>query len=294
MFLTRGFAGFALAAAVLTCCVSANSNARLSEALPVYEIRLEQETQSQGSGSSGSSRSKNMLIEKVIMEDSAGLLLEFDLPPGTDEAARAREWMFPARIRRSPDGKLNLVNADRLKERNARWLRSGGYDESACGRWVFTWTAIKIECDPQAILDVLQPIDLRFTNLKHGGKFEHPYGAKPGVLALEAQSTTGKSFRADFEIDAEKVRRDRAETDVTVAAMMGQESVSFEHALAARKVEKISGSIQVVIEVDEQGMAWKRIDTIQIQTEAADSEIERETTTSTVERVLTNQQTVSR
>ena len=104
----------------------------------VYDIRLERESEQTGNGSSGSSRTRMALIERVIERREHGVVLEFDLPPEMSAEDRAREWQFPARVFKSWDGSLELLNSAQLETRMQAWLERGGLDRTACGRWIFT------------------------------------------------------------------------------------------------------------------------------------------------------------
>lgn len=136
------------------------------------------------------------------------------------------------------------------------WLASAHLPEAACGRWVFTWTAIKIECDPQSVLGTLEVFDLR-------------------------PSDTSTSVE---QIDPEAVRRERAETDVAVAQMMGELPLAFDAALQAHADEQYSGSVTTRFEMDEAGRVTQRIVVSELEISEADGSKERTTVTTTVER----------
>jgi hypothetical protein len=94
--------------------------------------------------------------------------LEFDLPRETSLEDRARDWQFPARVFASSNRPLQLLNRLELEARVRSWLKRGGLTEALCGRWVFTWTGFKIECDPNSVLEMLETYNLRLSDLRDG------------------------------------------------------------------------------------------------------------------------------
>jgi hypothetical protein len=113
-----------------------------------YEITQTRDSARGGSGSSGSSQDKDTIIERVTGLRADGLELLYDLPDAATADERAGNWQFPARV----DG----------------WLKAAGWSRSVCGHWIFTWTAIRIECDPQSVIKVVQSHVLaRLRHLSH-------------------------------------------------------------------------------------------------------------------------------
>lgn len=219
----------------------------------VYEIRLESASQTSGERSSGSSRDISTLAERVIGLRDGGIELEFDLPDGTSAEERARSWEFPARVLKSPGKPLQLLNAPELETRVHAWLASGGMTEAACGRWIFTWTAIKIECDPHSILHRLEPLDFRLADLRDGAPYSE--AGTMGLVPLRAVSVTpaGATFVAEMEIDPETVRQGRAAADVIVAEISGQPPLPLEDARRTHALERISATIVSTLETDSTG-----------------------------------------
>ena len=109
-----------------------------------YEISKSYETSQQTSdGSSGSSRGRDGILERVIGVREGGLELEYDLPKDTTAEDRARSWQFPVRVFRPTNGSMQLLNRPELEARVEGWLRAAGWTRAACGRWIFTWNAIR-------------------------------------------------------------------------------------------------------------------------------------------------------
>ena len=237
----------------------------------IYEIRLESVSKTSGTATSGSSNSAMTLVERVIALHESGVELEFDLPEGTSAEDRARNWQFPARVLKSSDQPLQLLNEAELKARVQDWLKRGGMTEAACGHWIFTWTAIKIECDPQSVLRALEPFDLRPSDLRDGA---------------QNRDSGGTTFVAEMEVDPERVRRERAEMDVAVAEMMRDAPLAIEAALQARAAERISGTITTTFETDPAGRVTRRMQVTNIEIAGGDGSLERQTGTVIVERRL--------
>lgn len=252
-----------------------------------YEIRVERVSENSGGRSSGSSRSINTLVERVIALGDSGVELEFDLPEGTSAQDRAREWQFPVRVQRS-EQELRLLNALELERRARAWRDGAGLTESACGRWIFTWTAVKIECDPQSVLQALEPFDLRPSDLRDGAQHSE-IGARPAPFRIESQRSGGATFVAEMELDPDVTRRQRAEMDVAVAEMTGHAPLSLETALEARAAERISGTIVTTFETDAAGRVTRRTRVTRAEIAGADGSLERHITTETAERRLVSQ-----
>lgn len=221
-----------------------------------YEINVRIVSESRSEGSSGNSRSGYALVERVIAVRDGGVELEFDLPGDASAEDRARSWQYPARVLKLAGEPFQLLNAPELEARVRTWLTHWQIPEEACGRWVFTWTAIKIECDPQSVLDALEVFDLR------------PSDANDGVE----------------QMDPEAMRRERAETDVAVAQMVGEPKRTLEDALQARAAERYEGTVTSRYESDAAGRVIGRTVVADLQITEADGSVERGTTTTTIER----------
>lgn len=249
-----------------------------------YEIRLVNTSEtSSDNGSSGSSRSGGMLIERVVAVHDDGVELEFDLPPETTAEDRAREWQWPVRVLKAGDGSLRLLNTPELEARIGAWLALGQMTREACGHWIFTWNAFKIECDPQSVLATLRPYDLRLGDIRDGDPYTERGGLGPTLLRMESNGPEGFTFIAETPIDPEFVRRERAESDVVVAEIMGGEPLALEAALQARSADQVTGTITTTLATDSQGRIVRRTTVTRMTTEA-DGAVERLTSTLIGER----------
>ncbi|MFN4185877.1 MAG: hypothetical protein ACK4M6_13945 [Hyphomonas sp.] len=248
-----------------------------------YEIRLESKTQSSGANGSGSSSSRSTMVERVLKVHADGVELEFDLPPGTPPEQRKREWLFPARVFKSTDGTLELRNVEELEARLDIWLESGGVDRVHCGKWLFTWTAVQINCDPYSVLETLKVFDLRLGEIQEGKFLNDPLAKMPTPLKLEVGSETNL-YVADFELDAAVLRRQLAETDVVVSEIMYEQPLSLAEAIEARSSEAVSGTLRMRVEADTEGNVIRRTRLSNTEVKQADGSVDRTTVTETVSR----------
>jgi hypothetical protein len=249
-----------------------------------YEVRLESISETSGNGSSGHSRSAQTLVERVIALHDGGIELEFDLPEQASPRDRARTWQLPARVLKSPGRPLQLLNGSELEMRVRAWLQRGGMTQEACGRWLFTWTAIKIECDPESVLHMLKPFDLRLGDLYDGVLHNEPSGRGRAPLRTGSLDSGGATYAAEIEIDPDVVRRERAKMDVALAEISGKAPLALEVALQAREAERISGTIATTLEVDSAGYVIRRKRITRVEIAGKAGSLERQTTTVTVER----------
>lgn len=277
----------ALLAAILvqTGDVQAQQTPAQDHAGDAYEIRLRNTTESttDDQSSSSSSRSGGLLIERVVAVRDDGLELEFDLPPTATAEDRARDWQWPARVLKSADGSLQLLNAPELEARIDAWLVLGGFPREACGHWIFTWNAFKIECDPRSVISTLAPFDLRVRELRDGASYFVQGGLAPTSLRAESTGPEESVFVGEAAVDPDAVRREHAESDVVVAEIMG-ESKTLEAAIEDRAGEQIAGTITTTLTTDAQGRVTRRTTVARLITTDAEGAVERATSTQIVER----------
>jgi hypothetical protein len=252
----------------------------------IYEIRSERVSQSSGEGSSGSSHDVDGFIERVIAVHDAGVELEFDLPEDATAEDRARTWQFPARALRPLHGPLQLLNGSELEARLDRWLEAAGWTRAICGRWIFTWNAFRIECDPQSVIQGLERLDLASGDLREGAPYREAGARGPAVLRREARGSKGATFVVEMEVDPEAVRRERAQADIVVAEISRRESLTFDAALQAHASERISGTIRITFETDSAGRVRRRTKVTELAIEGTPRGRETQTVTEIVERRL--------
>lgn len=280
------FMGPALALLWMALDARAKSSPAATEVGAEYEISKRYETsQESGGGSSGSSRGQDAILERVIAVRDGGFELEYDLPKGATAEDRARNWQFPARVLKPQDGSMQLLSPAELEVRVEGWLKAAGWTREVCGRWIFTWTAFRIDCDPQSVLKALEAFDLRSAALQDGAVYQDAQGLAPATLVRTATGPKGATFTVTLEIDPDAVRRVRAESDVVVGEIM-RKPVTFEAALLQQANVRVSGTITVTLEADSAGQLKRRTRVTNTVTTGPDGKSEKETATETVERRL--------
>lgn len=259
-----------------------------------YRITRTYETSSESSGgSSGSSSGSNAIVERIIGVRAEGLEIEYDLPDTVSEADRARTWQFPARVYRPKSGPMQLLNAPELEARIEVWLQASGMTREACGKWIFTWNAFLVECDPESVIATLSSFDLRVVDLSDGALYEDAAAEGPGTIAKKATAANHETYAVTLKIDPDVVRSDRAENDVVVGEILN-EPVTLEIALTTRAKEDVSGTIFVTLKADSLGNVWHRTRVIEVETTLTNGEQESEKSIETVERVPIPSSTVTK
>jgi hypothetical protein len=262
---------------------SARSTPKVGEE---YEISRRYETSQQtSSGSSGSSNGRDAFLERVIGLREGGLELEYDLPKEATPEDRTRNWQFPVRVFRPSSGPTQLLNRPELEARVEGWLKAARWTRAVCGRWIFTWNAFRIECDPQSVIRMIEAWDLRSVDLREGVPYRETEAREPGLLTRKAAGPNGATFNVVMEIDPDKVRRARAESDVAIGEMM-QKPVALDTALQERAKEQVSGTISVTFETDSVGHVRRRTKVTKVETKGPEGQSDSEIHTETVERRL--------
>jgi hypothetical protein len=253
---------------------SINANARSSHVGDEVEIRKSYETSSETSdgSSSGNSSGHDSLLERVVAVQEDGRELIYDLPKSATKEDRAR------------NGSIKLLNQGDLEARLATWLKSAGWDRSVCGQWIFTWNAFHIDCDPQSVIDTINAVDLRVSELGEGAFYSDSNSKEPGKLVRTTSEAGAATFTVELKVDSDAVRRARAESDVVVGEIV-KKPVLLEAAFRGRLKEEISGTVSVTLDVDDVGQVRRRVRVIRLKTKRLDGSTETETNTETVERL---------
>lgn len=249
-----------------------------------YEIRLHHESVMQSSdGSSGNSGGGHAYVERVVAVRDDGLELEYDLPPEVSARDRDPIWQFPARVFRPSSGPIQLLNRSELEARLERWLTTASIPRTACGTWYFTWNAFQIECDPQAVVQTIETLDLQRNELRDGAPYRDPAAREAGRLRETSAGVDGATFVAEMPLDPQIVRNRRVESDLVVAAVM-RTTLTREDAVRARATEEISGMITVTLEADPTGQVRRRVRVTRVETRESSGRTETETQTETTDR----------
>ncbi|TKD52840.1 hypothetical protein [Sphingomonas baiyangensis] len=261
-------------------------HARTSAVGDEVVIRKSYETSNEASdgSSSGSSRGQDSLLERIVAVRDDGKELIYDLPESATKEDRARSWQFPAHIFQPNRGTIKLLNRDDLEARLAIWLQSAGLDRSVCGKLIFTWSAFRIECKPESVIDTINAFDLRVGDLREGAPYFDDDAKAAGTLVRKAPRSKVETFTAELQVNPDVVLRARAESDVAVGELM-QKPVSLEAALLERRKEDVSGNLSVTLTIDDAGQVIRRVRVIRLRTKRPDGSIETETKAETVERL---------
>lgn len=250
----------------------------------VYEMSRAVESAERGSnGSTSSSTDQDTLLERVLSVRSDGLELEYDLSKDATMQDRTSNWQFPLRVFKPFSGPPQLLNRAELEERIEGWLKKGGLTHAACGHWVFTWNAFKIECDPQSALATVAAYDLRPGDLRDGFIYSDPQASGPTTLRRVAAGTGGGTFTGIMSVDPERVRREQAEADVVVAEI-SRKALTLNDAIRARSSEKVSGTLSISFEVDPSGFVRQRTKVTKLETTDSNGAMEHRTATEVLKR----------
>jgi hypothetical protein len=281
-----GFRGMVAALLLSASAAHAGTFPQVPQVGDTYQITLVKDSAQRGSnGSSGSTHDKDMIIERVMGLRADGLELQYDLPNGATTEERARDWQFPAEVFKPFGGPAQLLNGSELETRIDSWLKTASLSRAACGHWIFTWNAFRIECDPQSVLKTVQSYDLRSVNLHEGAAYRDSEASSPGKLARKIGGLDGETFAAEMPVDPDSVRRARAESDVVVGEIM-KKPVSLEAALHEHAAEIVSGTISVVFDTDPDGNVRRRTKVTKLDIKRPDGRTETQSVTETLERRL--------
>lgn len=251
----------------------------------VYEItRIRESVQATSDGtSSGSSSDRDAIIERVVAVRGDGLELEYDLPADPTGQGRGANWQLPARIFKPFHGPVKLLNAAELEARVDGWLKAGKMTRAACGHWIFTWNAFKIECDPYSVIGIIEGFDLGPDDLRAGMLYKEEGALGPVPLKASAVGAKAGSFVAEMKVDPEALRRSSAESDVVVGEIMGK-AVRLEAALAARAREDISGTVTTTFKTDPAGQVQQKTVVSKIAIKVPSGKVQTEAVTTVTTR----------
>ncbi len=249
---------------------------------PIETYRLELEHSSKAVRDDGlsesSSAGRDDLVERIIERRADGEIVEFDVPLEAGETRSPENWQFPARVLRPESGAMTLLNAGELAARRDAWLREAGIPVEACGSWIFTWSAFRIECDPDDTLAILARYDLRFQAIEPGTAFPTELAREPIALASDGESERGgMRWSGSGELDPDRLVAEAVETAMVIAEITG-EPVSEAIARVHEDAAETHGTIAVTLDTDAHGDIWRR--QIRTRTERLVDGATVETTTS--------------
>jgi hypothetical protein len=266
--------------------VTSNAWAESSKIGQEIEIRKSYQTveSTDDNSSSASSNGHDTIVERVVAVRDDGMEFVYDLPKNTAKEDRQRDWQLPARVYKSHDGSLNLLNADELNGRLEKWLKAAKWDRSVCGKWIFTWNAFYIDCDPQSVLKTISAFDLNSVGINEGDLYSEPGTLASGILTVEKSSANSKTLLTEMKIDPDYIRRTSAESDVAVGKIM-QKPITLEDAIQARSSEKISGTVAITFELDGSAHIKRKIKVTKVAVERTGEPTLHRTISETLERI---------
>jgi hypothetical protein len=180
---------------------------------------------------------------------------------------------------------LQLLNRPDLQGRATAWLKAAGLTDAACGHWYFTWSAFRIDCDPQSVIETIEAFDPGPDDLSDGAPYKDSKALAPAPGKRTATSPDGAVFVVEMAVDPDAVRSDQAHTDVVVGEIM-RKPVTLEAALRARSAEDIFGTITITFETDPAGHVRRRTKVTKLNIKGPDGRSETQTVTETLEQRL--------
>lgn len=237
-----------------------------------YQLVRTTQTEQRSAGSMSSSQNSDALLERVISVTPAGVETEYSLPPGSQG-----DWTFPLRVLQPKTGPLRLSNRAEMEARIDKWLKDANLTRAACGHWVMTWNAFRIECDPETALRAVDAFAIGQLNLADGAPYTDAQAQRPVPLKAKPD---GKGFTAELAVDPAGLREELAKADVAAAEINGGK-LSLEAARKAHATDQISGTIKITIDTAGATIRRARVATTTI---TRGGQAETNTTTEIVER----------
>ncbi len=258
-----------------------------ASATDAYVLRLEYETSSQSlaePGDRSSSRGHQTLSERPIRETAAGTEIEYATPGPPEEVRGNASWMFPVRLLVASDGRKTVLNPEQLETRLTTWLERAEWSREVCSKWLFTWTAIQVRCDPDAAIEAVETFGMRPGQITEGAQFEPTGDLVPVVLTRTGFRDGRTVLSAVARIDPQSVRAGATKTALVPAQISGEDLPPEAAALQAAGLGA-TGTLTVEFEVDEAGLIWKRVDTREIVVTGGDNGDEVRRSSQTVTRI---------
>lgn len=250
-------------------------------------ITIESSREDKGSdGSSASSFDSDTLVERVVERRADGMVLDYSLPAEATANEREMTWQLPARILVLADGHRQLLNRADLEQRRDDWLTKAGLPKTACGSWYLTWNAFKVECDPDSALEILKSLNLWLGQLDEGVPYRDPVAIEPVALHRKSSGPTGTVYTTVLTVDPDTIRRQQAEADVVIAQIL-KKPLTLKDALQAQAKQQISGTIEVTIETDRDGVVLRRVRKTVIRSICVDDVTKDSTQTQITQRKVT-------
>lgn len=251
-----------------------------------YQLQIRHHGEYSSADGQGSSSGTDTIVVKVIALRDGGQELEFDLADAIEKEDRLVAWQLPARLFVAADGTRSLLNRSELEARRDQFLKANNWTSEACGHWLFTWTAFQIECDPDSIFGIVDDYALQPAKLADGALFSMPGAAGSAAMKCQLSGQGKQRCSVTLPIDAAAVRAELADSDVAVGEITGK-PVSRADAVKARAATQVSGTIEVTLEADAQGVVTQRtvVTTMEKREASGESETSRSTAVTTRTRL---------
>ncbi|MGV6852292.1 MAG: hypothetical protein ACWA5R_08985 [bacterium] len=226
-----------------------------SSSLIVYEAQTEFKS---SAGGSGSSRTRNAIIERTIGKKDGGLELEYSFPQA--DIPENNAWKLPARVLIMPGKSIELLNESEIESRLENYLQKHPEIRKQCGGVVFTWTAFEIHCNTNHVVDVIESYNLYLGPLSEGKLYEEPGTLAP--VPLREISTGGSNLLLEVKLvlDPERLQLEYEKSIEQVAAITGDSASSIMNSslkLTGEEKPEFSGNRVVTIEVASNGQVVK-------------------------------------
>jgi len=252
---------------------------------PDYILIMRYETSSEKLGDLGSSSSRGSaaLTERILTQADEQLEIEYAIPGDPGEIRGNAMWMYPARVAIAPDGSKTLLNSAELDARVEQWLAEAQWPREACGRWLFTWTAFQILCDPDDVLAEVEAQEMRLRQYDAG--FATWLALISAPVALEKAGMWGdlRVFTGTAPIGRADLLENQIQSELGRAEIFG-EALSEEEARAKLSGFDASGTYTVELEVDASGLVWARTERFEMLLTGLEDGDERRTGTTVTTR----------
>ena len=226
-----------------------------------YVLAMAYETSTEGGeyDSSSSSSGRQAIAERIIAATSEGIEVEYALPYDPEDVRGNESWMFPARLRVAPDGRMTLLNEPELTARIEAWLAEMEWPREVCSRWTFSWAAYQIRCDAAAAIETVSGYGMQPGRIAEGQAFALKGALGPVVLTRAGEAEGRVILTGTGPVDPAFLREEDTRAALVVAEI-SREALTPEEAAAASAAITATGTVAVTFEVDAAGMVWRRED----------------------------------
>jgi len=229
----------------IAVCAATQSVAQASDAPEVFEIIIRYETRSEGNRMTGSSSGGYHYREEVYARTGDCRLRRFDVVDDPEHSRPLALWKMPVLLRECAGQPAEIANREAMVARRDAFLSAAELPPEACGRHYFTWDVFKIECDPEAVIDTVERIDLSSLALQDGAHFlVRDTETRLTLTQAESGPDGRRTFTGRGTIDPEVLREQKASAIMVIAEVSGEE-ISLEQAMARIAEHRFAGEVSV-------------------------------------------------